>query len=314
MLIAIEGCDQTGKATQTKAVAERLRAAGRKVREFTFPDYATPTGQAIRQLLDSKGQCDGTTTQLLYAANRFEARTRIEEALENGGIVICDRYTASGLAYGRATGVDTKWLRQVETPLPKPDVTILLDMQPADTVQRKPRERDRFESNEQLLEWARAGFLQMAAEDGWTVVDAALPTEQVTERILEALADRGLRTEAAAQSTTTPPVHSPVRRDRAEGRRHRPWPNDDGTYRCLTCHLTVESDPGEGCQGVPLTTELRRTLKDLDTAASRVGNLTNTGSTERDTIRHLILRSRDRITAELQRPEAERQAQLQNTR
>src|SRR5947207_58373 len=102
MLIAIEGLDQSGKETQARHLRARIEADGRKVHGLSFPEYETPIGQEIRRALSGEREFGPEVMQLLYVANRFEYKPRLDLWLGSGAIVVCDRYRASSVAYGDA--------------------------------------------------------------------------------------------------------------------------------------------------------------------------------------------------------------------
>ena len=99
LLIAFEGLDQSGKETQARHLRTRLAQLGRRVHQVSFPDYDTPIGQEIRKALAGEREFAADTLQLLYVANRFEYKPRIEMWLNAGDTVVCDRYLASSIAY-----------------------------------------------------------------------------------------------------------------------------------------------------------------------------------------------------------------------
>jgi dTMP kinase len=101
-LIAFEGLDQSGKETQARLLRVRLEQAGHRVESLTFPDDTTTLGQEIRAGLGGTRSYPPDVMQLLYIANRHERRETIEGWLADGVVVICDRYLASSVAYGRA--------------------------------------------------------------------------------------------------------------------------------------------------------------------------------------------------------------------
>ena len=104
--------------------------------------------------------------QLLYIANRYEHRPQIELWLEQGLIVICDRYLASSIAYGEAFGLDPEWLTTIQRYLPQPSLTIVLDIPPAASPERKQLARDRYEQDLALLDRVRASYRRQAAQPG----------------------------------------------------------------------------------------------------------------------------------------------------
>lgn len=188
-LIAFEGLDQSGKATQAGRLAERLRNAGRSVLTASFPDYGTPIGREIGLALGGGRVFTPDVMQLLYIANRYEWKPRLLEAVEAGAVVICDRYVASSVAYGEAQDLDPSWLSEIQRFLPAPDLTVLLDIDPDISARRKAVGRDRYERDRALLSRVRESYRGQAERGGWAVVDAAADVETVTRavtRIVEA--------------------------------------------------------------------------------------------------------------------------------
>jgi len=187
MLIAIEGLDQSGKATQARQLRTRLEHDGRKVHLLSFPDYETPIGREIKQALHGERDFPPAVMQLLYVANRFEYKPRLDAWLGAGDIVVCDRFRASSVAYGEAQGLDSAWLDEIQRPLPTPDVTVLLDIAPATGVARKSAGRDRYERDLALLERVRDSYRRQAAKQDWVVVDGAQTKEAVTAAVASAI-------------------------------------------------------------------------------------------------------------------------------
>ena len=99
-LVAFEGLDQSGKQTQALRLRQALEAAGLSVVSFDFPDYATPLGTEIGARLRGERTFPPDCLQLLYVANRCEYLAKIDLWVRTGGVVVCDRYRASSIAYG----------------------------------------------------------------------------------------------------------------------------------------------------------------------------------------------------------------------
>jgi dTMP kinase len=190
MLIAFEGLDQSGKATQARLLRARLEQDGRTVSPLSFPDYETPIGQEIRRALQGGREFGPDVMQLLYVANRFEYRARLEGWLRDGHVVICDRYRASSVAYGEAQGVDPAWLEDVQRPLPRPDLTLLLDIPPDVGVERKRADRDVYERDLALLTRVRDSYRRQATQADWVIIDAGRPREAVEEDVMRAVRPR----------------------------------------------------------------------------------------------------------------------------
>jgi dTMP kinase len=186
-VIAFEGLDQSGKETQAKRLLARLEAAGRPARLVAFPDRETAIGQEIERALRGQRDYQADTMQLLYVANRYEWRPAIERLLASGHVVVCDRYLASSIAYGEAQGLDPDWLLDIQRFLPQPDLTVLLDIAPATAVDRKRANRDRYESDLDLLARVRASYQRQSSGAGWHHVDGERPPAAVEGQVVAAV-------------------------------------------------------------------------------------------------------------------------------
>ena len=188
MLIAFEGLDQSGKETQARHLRVRLQQDGRTVRAASFPDYNTPIGREIQRALAGEHDFGPEVMQLLYVANRFEYKPRLDSWLQAGEVVVCDRYRASSVAYGEAMGLDPVWLDLIQKHLPLPTVTVFLDIAPGTAVERKKSGRDRFERDLALLGRVRESYHRQAASQGWVVIDAERSKDEVKAAVARALA------------------------------------------------------------------------------------------------------------------------------
>lgn len=189
MLIAFEGLDQSGKETQARHLRAALEAAGRVVRALSFPDYETPIGLEIRKALAGERDFGAEVMQLLYVANRFEHKPRLDRWLADGDVVVCDRYRASSIAYGESQGLDAAWLEEIQRDLTPAAVTVLLDIAPETAAGRKQSGRDRYERDLGLLSRVRASYLRQA-QQGWVVIDAEQSREAVAAAVTAAVLPR----------------------------------------------------------------------------------------------------------------------------
>ena len=189
-LIAFEGLDQSGKQTQAERLREALVARGLRVEFLSFPDYATPIGIEIGRALSGERDFEADVMQLLYVANRYEFRPRIRAAIDDGAIIVCDRYLASSIAYGEAQGLDPEWLTALQIHLPQPSLTIVLDISPAASLERKQLARDRYERDLALLDRVRASYRRQASPSSWTVIDGHRPKDVVTDAVIDAVRTR----------------------------------------------------------------------------------------------------------------------------
>lgn len=200
MFITLEGGEGAGKSTQARALAERLRAAGRAV-VLTREPGGTAFGEVARALVLQHAVAAGgarfalgeMAELLLFAAARAQHIDElIRPALDRGEIVICDRFADSTLAYqGYGRGIPLESVHQANALATRgltPDLTVLLDLPVAAGLARRLGESDPDQIEREALafhERLRAGFLALAAREPrrWLVVDAGQPPEAITDAI-----------------------------------------------------------------------------------------------------------------------------------
>ncbi len=190
MLIVFEGLDQSGKQTQAELLRDRLKAEGRKARLVSFPDYGTSIGEEIARALQGEREYGADVMQLLYVANRYERKPDLRRWLDGGLILVCDRYTASSIAYGEAQGLDARWLVEMQKFLPVPALTIMLDIAPATAVKRKAVDRDRYERDLAMQERVRESYRRQADEQAWVVLDGERAKDAIAEDVFNEVARR----------------------------------------------------------------------------------------------------------------------------
>lgn len=198
LFLTLEGPDGSGKSTQARLLADYLRGLGHSVLLTREPGGTEIGDQVRRTLMDLANQGMRPEAEfLLFSASRAQlVRDVIRPTLEQGGVVVCDRYADSSLAY-QAYGhqLDLEAVRQVNhfaTGGLSPDLTFLLDI-PVEEGLRRRRDQGAWNRMDDYdVEYhrrVRAGYLALArAESGrWSVVDAARPEGEVWEQI-----ERGL--------------------------------------------------------------------------------------------------------------------------
>ena len=189
-LIAFEGLDQSGKQTQAERLLAAFRSAGHATEFLTFPAYDTAIGDEIDRALHGQRDYQPDTLQLLYIANRFEFKPRIESWLAAGTMVVCDRYLASSIAYGEAQRVDAAWLTEIQRHLPQPSLTLFMDMTPEVSLTRKKADRDRFERDMPLLGRVRTSYQRQAQAPNWVTVNAERDKDAVSADVITAVRSR----------------------------------------------------------------------------------------------------------------------------
>lgn len=140
-LIVLEGLDGAGTTTQARLVVEALRQKGRSVHLTREPSDG-PVGQLVREMLVGKHGIDGQplsqiTFSLLFAADRIDHLQReVEPALARGEVVVSDRWYHSSLAY-QGTGAERAWIQVLNQRARRPDLTILLRVDPETAARRR---------------------------------------------------------------------------------------------------------------------------------------------------------------------------------
>ncbi|MDW8122114.1 MAG: dTMP kinase [Armatimonadota bacterium] len=200
--VSVEGGEGSGKTTVCQHLGEWLKERGYPVIVSSEPG-STAIGESIRQLLLMERERDPKTEALLFLAARAEHIDRIiRPHLLDGGIVVCDRFTDSTLAYqGFGLGLDIEELERFNdwvTAGLKPDLTILLDIDPELGLKRSQRETVFEQRDLSFHQRVRAGYLWLAKREPerFRIVNASADLEQVlqeTKTILEeALNLRGI--------------------------------------------------------------------------------------------------------------------------
>ena len=133
--IVFEGIDGSGKSTQIQNISKRLKAENLKV-YTTFEPTDGPVGSLIRQMLSGEIATDQRTIASLFAADRTDHLTNqkngIKQKVDQGEIVLCDRYYFSSYAY-HAQYIDMEWVihaNSLNAEILKPDLTIFIDADP----------------------------------------------------------------------------------------------------------------------------------------------------------------------------------------
>jgi dTMP kinase len=205
LLITVEGVEGSGKSTHCRLLAEWLRARGREVVLTSEPD-GTPLGAAIRGLFEPEGAPPTPLTQtfLFMAARQQHVAQVIRPALARGAVVLSDRYADATLAYqGFGGGMDLETIRDLNalaTGGVMPDLTLLLDLDPAEGMKRiSDRALDAFEKMDLAFHRrVREGYLEIAhAEKSRVVVlDAARAKDAMHAAVVRAVGELLDRREA----------------------------------------------------------------------------------------------------------------------
>jgi len=145
--ICVEGLDGCGKTTQTKLLVRRLRKKGCDA-VYTAEPSRGKIGKFIKKYcLHGEKRVSSIVEALLFAADRFEhVDKEVIPALNEGKLVVSDRYVYSSLAYQGAAGLDLKWIRQINEHAIRPDLAIFIDVEPKIVVQRLKQKKSVMEN------------------------------------------------------------------------------------------------------------------------------------------------------------------------
>jgi len=213
--IVIEGLDGSGKTTQGKLLASRLRSEGYRVRELSFPCYGEKSACLVEMYLSgalgsSPSDTNGYAASMLYAADRYISFVTDwkKDVEDDGCIVLATRYTTAN-AYHQLSKLEREewedflsWLYDFEfgkLGLPRPDSVILLAMSQelssgkvADRSAATGQQMDIHEKDREYLLRCSEAARFAAAADGWHVVECApegelLPIEEINDKIRAAI-------------------------------------------------------------------------------------------------------------------------------
>ena len=201
--VTIEGCEGVGKSTLVAGLKEYFANNGVDA-IFTREPGGTPVAEKIREvILDANNSAMTSTCELmLYASARAQhTQEKIIPAVENGQVVVCDRYSDSTLAYqGYARGLDKDLCNELSRIAQcgvKIDLTIFLDLNPERGFKRKggADKGDRLENeNLQFHQRVYQGFCDIAKNnpDRYAVIDAGQSKEEVLSAVIGALKAKGI--------------------------------------------------------------------------------------------------------------------------
>jgi len=132
--IVIEGIDGSGKSEQFQRLTKRLKRRGYNLVATREPTKVYPVGRLIERVLREEEQVSEEALALLFAADRADhTERRIKPALEEGAVVVSDRYVHSSLAYqsrGMGRELDLDWVKVINRYALEPDVVVFLDVSP----------------------------------------------------------------------------------------------------------------------------------------------------------------------------------------
>ncbi|MCY1713998.1 dTMP kinase [Caproiciproducens galactitolivorans] len=217
-LIAMEGLDGSGKATQTGLLCKALSEQGVKPRRVSFPDYDEPSSALVKMYLNGEfgtnpDDVNAYAASSFYAVDRFASYQRFwKQDYQNGAFIVADRYTTSNIVFQLSKLPKEQWdsfidwLEDYEygkLGLPRPDLTIYLSM-PLEVSQKlltgryhgNESKKDIHESNGAYLAACHESAVYAAQRLNWKIIRCAQGEnpkaveeihEEVMQRVTEAM-------------------------------------------------------------------------------------------------------------------------------
>lgn len=193
--IVLEGIDGSGKGTQLELLREALEARGHKV-WLTREPSESPIGRMIRQGLTGGERFDEATMALLFAADRLVHIDEVRVHLDQGDIVLCDRYILSSLAYN-SQSLSLEWILSLNKEADKrlhPDLTLLFDLSSQEAMHRidlRGEQTERYETQSQLYQVGEMYRMlaDVRLDDNVTRIDAARTPDEVHQGVMKIVAN-----------------------------------------------------------------------------------------------------------------------------
>lgn len=208
--IVIDGTDGSGKATQTKFLIDRLNKNNVPVATISFPQYGKKSAGLVEEYLNGKygtaKNVGAKRASILYAADRFDGSFQIRRWLEEGKVVIADRYVSANMGHQAGQIKDPSerkqfldWLYELEYEtfaIPRPDLSIILHVSPEisqELVDMKGHrdyiggeKRDILEDDIEHLRDAEQAYIEIAKLPGFTMIECTADKKILTREAIHA--------------------------------------------------------------------------------------------------------------------------------
>ena len=180
VLVNLEGIDGCGKSTQSKLLLEKLEGEGEKVIILKEPTKR-PHGQKLWDVLHGKRKATNEEILELFVLDRIQhVEEKIQPALDDGTVILMDRYYYSSMAYQVAGGIDVEEIREKHAFAPKPDIVLIFDLPVSIALERvkEHSDADEFEKEEHL-EKVREAYLNLENDPLVRIVEATGTPEEI---------------------------------------------------------------------------------------------------------------------------------------
>jgi dTMP kinase len=182
--IVIEGLDGSGKTTQAKLLAVKLKKSHNAI--YTAEPSHGKIGKFIRnRILYGETRLPNSVEALLFAADRLEhIQNEVLPALERGSLVVSDRYLYSSLAYQGSEGLSLQWIQTINEHALKPDLALFIDVSPETVLRRLKRKKSVMETLE-TQQKVREVYMKYVKNGALVNVDGGQSKQSVANEVLE---------------------------------------------------------------------------------------------------------------------------------
>jgi len=190
LLVCIEGLDKSGKTTHSRLLVKDLNEMGYDA-VYTREPSLGEVGRLIRKIiLHGWRRAPPVLEAVLFAADRFDhVEKEIKPALEEGKIVVSDRYLYSSLAYQGASGLDLDWIMEINRFALPPDLAIYIDV-PVEVLAKRMGEKRSVMEWPRIQSEVRKVYLKLVEKGFLVPVDGNRPVEEVSREILSLVLER----------------------------------------------------------------------------------------------------------------------------
>ena len=190
-IIVLEGIDKSGKTTQSKLLVDYINSTTSfKAVQMNFPNYNTFSGIEIHRHLKGQTLYNPHALHVLFTLNRYEEKPTIERLLDEGSVIVMNRYYQSNIMYGLADGITNhEWLESLDGEMPQANLIIILDISVEESMSRNPNP-DVNEQDKNYLKKVRSYFIKYADTYGWKIVDASNKSKEDIHREVIKIAEQ----------------------------------------------------------------------------------------------------------------------------
>lgn len=187
LFVVFEGIDRCGKSTQSQLLYDSIQDDGEVCSLSPFPNRFSLPGSMITSYLSADKKLyeplHTRSLQLIFAADRWQGSDHIRDQLSHGVHVICDRYSYSGICYGKANGLESDFCYSLEEGLPEPDAVFYLSMDPKEAPKRNGYGKGIYDK-EDFQQVVSKEYDEMAKKrpDIWFKIDTTNKTKEVIHK------------------------------------------------------------------------------------------------------------------------------------